>query len=101
MDDAHIFCKPYKYIEVKRGLIKAQIEELLDAKLIEFFNREHAIVTIMSSKINIFNNWIKKQMYGDYRPINKRKKSNRYAMPISKIIFDIIEYVKIFNTLDL
>ena len=40
-------------------------------------------------------------MCGDYWLINKQIKSDQYAMPITKEIFDVIRYATIFSTLDL
>ena len=76
MDDAPIFCKPYKYSEAKRKLIKTRTKELFDAQLVEFSNGEYASTTVMLSKKDIFGNWIEKLMGGIYQPINKRTKSN-------------------------
>ena len=55
----------------------------------------------MPSKKDIFGNWTKKRMCGDYRPINKRTKSDRYVMPTPEEIFEAVGYSKVFSTLDL
>lgn len=44
VDNACIFCKSYKYSKAKNKLIKAQIKEILDAKLIDFFNEKYESV---------------------------------------------------------
>ena len=54
VDDALIFCKPYRYSEVERKLIKARFKELFDAQLVEFSNREYASASVMLSKKDIF-----------------------------------------------
>lgn len=89
------------YNEVKNKLIKAQIKELVDAKLVEFFNKKYALAIVMPSKKDSFNNWIEKQMCGNYMPINKKIKLDKYTIPIFKEIFNTIRPTKIFNTLDL
>lgn len=101
VDNVLIICKSYKYNEAQKELIKNQIKELLDTKLIKFFNRKYASIILMPSKKDIFGYLTKKQMYSDYRPINKRIKSNKNTIPIFEEIFDIIWHTKVFSTLDL
>ena len=40
-------------------------------------------------------------MYGDYRPINRKTKSDGYPMPIPEELFDAIGFSRVFSTLDL
>jgi hypothetical protein len=40
-------------------------------------------------------------MCGDYRPINKRMRLDKYAMPLPEEILDALGQAKIFSTLDL
>ena len=45
MNDASIFCKPYKYNEANRELIKALTKELFGAQIIEFLmERMHQLL---------------------------------------------------------
>ena len=55
----------------------------------------------MPSKKDIFGNWMEKRMYGDYRPVNRKTKSDRYPMPIPEELFDAIGFSRVFSTLDL
>lgn len=68
--------------------------------MVEFSNGEYASDTVMPLKKDIFGNWAEKRMCGDYMPIIRGTKSNRYAMPIAQEIFDIIGY-GVFSTSDL
>ena len=40
-------------------------------------------------------------MCGDYRPINRQMRADRYAMPTPEEIFDAIGHARVFSTLDL
>jgi hypothetical protein len=42
-----------------------------------------------------------KRMCGDYHPINRKTKSDRYPMPMPEELFDVLRFARIFNTLDL
>jgi hypothetical protein len=53
------------------ALAKAQMKELLDARLVKFSKGKYASTTILPTKKDIFGNWIRCQICGDYRPINK------------------------------
>jgi hypothetical protein len=55
----------------------------------------------MPTKKDIFGNWTKRRMCGDYHPINKLTRSNKYAMPLSEEIFDALSKAKVFSTLEL
>ncbi len=67
----------------------------------ELFKGEYVSTTMMPAKKDIFGNWIKHHMCGDYYPMNKRIHSDKYAMPLSKEIFDALAHAKAFSTLDL
>jgi hypothetical protein len=43
----------------------------------------------------------KKRMCGNYRPINKKTKADRYPMPTREELFDSLGNDKVFSTLDL
>jgi hypothetical protein len=102
-DDAPIYRKPYKRSEVEYKMIQARTIELLGAGLVELASSdcEYASATVMPSKKDIYGNWTKKRMYGDYRRINKFTKSDSYAMPTLEENFEAIEHAKVFSTLDL
>jgi hypothetical protein len=102
-DDVPIYYKPYKYSDAERKMIQARTAELMEAGLVELApsDCEYALVTVMPSKKDIYDNWTKKRMCGDYRRINKFTKSDRYAMPTPKEKFEAIGHTKVFNTLDL
>jgi hypothetical protein len=73
IDDALIYRKPYKYSDAERKMIQAHTSELVEARLVELAppDCEYASVTVMPSKKDIYGNWTKKRMCGDYRRINK------------------------------
>jgi hypothetical protein len=71
------------------------------AELIELSYGEYACATVMSNKEDIFGNWTEKRMCGDYRPVNRKTKSNRYPMPMPEELFNALGFSRIFNTLDL
>ncbi len=69
--------------------------------LMELSKGEYASIIMMSTKKYIFDNWMKHHMCEDYHLVNKRTCSNKYAMPLSKEIFDTLEWTKVFSTMDL
>jgi hypothetical protein len=81
--------------------VQTRCQELLAAELIELSNREYACATVMPSKKDIFGNWTEKRMCGDYRPVNRKTKSDRYPMPMPEELFDALGFARIFSTLDL
>jgi hypothetical protein len=72
----------------------------LDDSLVELSKGEYASTTMMPTK-DIFGNWIKCHMGGDYHPMNKWTRSEKYAMSLLEEIFDALGQAKVFNTLDL
>jgi hypothetical protein len=46
-DDNPIFRRPYRFSEVERVLVQAQITKLLNAGLVELFKGEYASVIVM------------------------------------------------------
>ena len=102
MEDDHlIFWRPYRFNVSERIGVQARYRELLAARLIKLSNGEYVCVTVISSKNDIFGNWMAKQMCGDYRPVNRKTKLDRYPMPIPEELFDAIRFSRIFSTLDL
>ena len=86
---------------MERALIQARCYDLLGAGLVEKSYGEYASATVMPAKKDMYGNWTDRRMCGDYRPINKQTRSDRYAMPTPEEIFDAIGHARIFNTLDL
>jgi hypothetical protein len=100
-DDNPIFKRPYKLSEAERALVHDRTTELLDVGLVELFRGEYVSTTMMLTKKYIFGNWTEHHMCGDYCPMNKRICSDKYAMPLSKEIFDALAHAKVFSTLNL
>jgi hypothetical protein len=50
---------------------------------------------------NIFGDWTEKRMCGDYRPVNRKTKSDRYPIPMPDELFDALGFARIFSILDL
>ncbi len=80
-DDNPIFKQPYRLNEVEWTLVQAWTIKLLDVGLVELSKGEYASTTLMLAK-DIFGNWTKHCMCGDYRPMNKQTHSNKYAMSL-------------------
>jgi hypothetical protein len=102
-NDAPIYRKPYKRSEVERNINQARTAELFGTGLVELasLDCEYASATVMPSKKDIYGNWTKKRMYGDYIRINKFTKSDYYAIPTPEENFEAIGHAKVFSTLDL
>ena len=75
--------------------------ELLSAGLVELSDGEYACATVMPAKKDILGNWTEKRMCGDYRPVNKKTKLDRYPMPTPEELFDAVGKARVFSTLDL
>lgn len=99
--DAPIFRRPYRYSDMERALIQARCQDLLGAGLVEKSFGEYASATVMPAKKDMHGNWTDRRMCGDYRPINRQTRSDRYAMPTPEEIFDAIGHARVFSTLDL
>jgi hypothetical protein len=61
---------------------------LMDAGLVELSRGEYASITMMPTKKDIFHNWTKHYMCGDYHPLNKQTCLEKYAMPLPEEVFD-------------
>lgn len=61
---------------------------LLGVGLVKLFKGEYASTIIMTIKKNIFGNWIKRHMCGDYYLVNNTTHLYKYAMPLLEEIFD-------------
>jgi hypothetical protein len=99
--DTPIFCCPYRYNDMERDLIRSRTLDLLEVGLVELSHGEYASATVMPTKKDVHGNYIDRRMCGDYRPINRQTKSDKYAMPTPKKIFDVVGHAKVFSTLDL
>jgi len=102
-DDTPIYLEPYMYSEIECRMIQDRTKELLEAGLVELVptDCEYTSAMVMPFKKDIFGNWTKKRMYGDYWRIYRFTKSDRYAMPTLEENFDAIGNAKVFSTLDL
>jgi hypothetical protein len=69
--------------------------------LVELLKGDYASATVMPTKKDIFSNWTKWCVCGDYCPINKCTHSNKYAMPLLNEIFDALGRTKVFSALEL
>jgi hypothetical protein len=63
---------------------------LLDVGLVELSRGEYVSTTMILAKKDIFSNWTKRHMCGDYHMVNKWTHLNKYAMPLPKEIFDVL-----------
>jgi len=100
-DDHPVFRRPYRLSLSERDGVKVRCKELLDAGLVELLDGEYACATVMPAKKDVLGNWTEKRMCGDYRPVNKKTKSDRYPMPTPEELFDAVGKAKGFSTLDL
>jgi len=99
--DMPIFRRPYRYSDMERDLIRSQTLDLLEAGLVKLLHGEYAPAIVMPAKKDVHGNYTDRWMCGDYRPINRQTKSDKYAMPILKEIFDVVGHARVFSTLDL
>jgi putative transposase len=99
--DRPIFCHPYRYSDMERDLIQNRTLDLLEAGLVELSHDEYASATVMTAKKDVHGNYKNRWMCGDYCPINRQTKSDKYAMPTPEEIFDVVGHVRVFSTLDL
>jgi hypothetical protein len=99
--DTPIFRRPYRYNDMERDLIRSWTLDLLEAGLVELSHGEYASAIVMPAKKDVHGNYMDRRMCGDYRPINRQTKSDKYAMPTPEEIFDVVGHARVFNTLDL
>jgi hypothetical protein len=100
-DDNLIFKQPYRLSEIERAFIQAWTIELMDASLVELSRDEYALAIVMPTKKDIFGNWMKRRMCGDYHPFNKHTCLDKYAMSLLEEIFDALHQAKLFSTFNL
>ncbi|CAK9860949.1 unnamed protein product [Sphagnum jensenii] len=94
--DMLIFCRPYRYSDMERDLIWSWMLDLLKVRLVELSNGEYASTTVMPAKKDIHGNYTNRQMFGDYCLINRRIKSDKYAMLTLEEIFDVVGHARVF-----
>ena len=100
-DDHPVFRRPYRLSLSEREGVRTRCTELLSAGLVELSDGEYTCATVMPTKKDSFGNWIEKWMYGDYRPVNRKTKSDCYPMPTLEELFDSLGAARVFSTLDL
>jgi putative transposase len=86
---------------MERDLIRSRTLDLLEARLVELSHGEYASSTVMLAKKDVHGNYTNRRMCGDYRLINRQTKSDKYAMPTPKEIFDVVGHARVFGSLDL
>jgi putative transposase len=99
--DTPIFHRPYRYSDMERDLIQSRTLDLLEAKLVELLHGEYTSATVMPAKKDVHGNYTDRRMCGNYHPINRQIKSDKYAMPTPEKIFDVVGHARVFSTLDL
>jgi hypothetical protein len=85
---------------MEKDLIQSWALDLLEVGLMELSQGEYALAIVMLAKKDVHGNYTDRQMCGDYRLINRQTKSNKYAMPTPKEIFDVVGHVRVFSTFD-
>jgi len=86
---------------MERDLIRSRTLDLLEAKLVELLHGEYASTIVMPAKKDVHGKYTDRWMCGDYHPINRQIKFDKYAMPTLEEIFDVVGHTRVFNTLDL
>ncbi|CAM6115129.1 unnamed protein product [Calypogeia fissa] len=95
--DTPIFRQPYRYSDMERDLIRSRTLDLLEAGLVEILHGEYASPTVMPVKKDIHGNYTDRRMCGDYRPINRITKSDKYARPTPEEVFDVVGHARVFR----
>jgi hypothetical protein len=86
---------------MEKDLIRSWMLNLLKAGLVELLHGEYASVIIMLAKKDVHGNYTDRRMCGDYRPINRQTKFDKYVMPTLEEIFDVVGHARVFSTLDI
>jgi hypothetical protein len=55
--DTPIFCRPYRYSDMERDLIRSWTLDLLEARLVELLHGEYASATVMLTKKDVHGNY--------------------------------------------
>jgi hypothetical protein len=69
--DMPIFCHPYRYSDMERDLIRSQMLDVLEARLMELSHGEYALAIVMLTKKDVHGNYTDRWIFGNYRPINR------------------------------
>jgi len=86
---------------MEKGLIRSRTLDLLEVGLVELLHGEYVSATVMLAKKDVHGNYMDRWMCGDYCPINRHTKSDKYAVPTPEEIFDVVGHARVFNTFDL
>jgi hypothetical protein len=70
-DNNPISRQPYKLSEVERALVQTRTAKLSDFGLVELSKGEYVLATMTLVKKDIFGNWTKRCICGDYHQVNK------------------------------
>lgn len=65
-----IFCRPYRYNDITRNLIRSRKLHLVEVRLVELLHDEYASATVIPTKKYVYDNYTNRQMCGDYHHIN-------------------------------
>ncbi len=101
VSDTTIFRHPYRYSDMERDLIQNRTLDLLEAGLMELIHGQYASADVMPIKKDVHGNYMDRWMCGDYHPINRQTKFDKYAMLTPEEIFDVVGHARVFNILDL
>jgi hypothetical protein len=86
---------------MERDLIWSRTLDLLEVGLVELSHGEYASAIVMPAEKDVHDNYTNRRMCGDYCPINRQTKFDKYAMPTPKEIFDVVGHARVFSTFDL
>jgi hypothetical protein len=92
--DMPIFRRPYRYNDMERDLIWNRTLDLLEVGLVELSHGEYASTIVMPTKKDVHSNYTNRWMCGDYHPINRKTKSDKYAMLTPEEIFDVVGHAR-------
>ncbi len=67
----------------------------------ELLHGEYASATVMPAKKDVHGNYTDRRMCGNYHPINRQIKFDKYTMPTVEEIFDVVGHARVFSTLGL
>jgi hypothetical protein len=67
---------------MEQALVKAWVKDLLEVGLVDLSKGEYALAIIIPTKKNIFGNWTKCQVCGNYKTINNQTWFDKYFMPL-------------------
>jgi hypothetical protein len=100
-DETPIYQRRHRLSKHEWELVDKRCKELHEAGLIEPSSSDFAAAIVMLTKKYSTGLWIKKRMYGDYRPLNLVTPQDRYPMPIPEELFDNIGDSNIFTIVNL